>query len=103
MPKFLASEAYDPDTYVDDVREHLVERGLDHLRVRRHSDLLVIESGPKKDSYKHARLRRVTKHLWRLEMAKPRGGWEPTPFRDLLKELLPMLTDTFGWVLSPRE
>lgn len=103
MPKLLASEPYDPDTYVDDVRDHLHEHGLDHLRVRRRSDLLVIESGPNKDSFKHTRLRRVTKHLWRVEMAKPRGGWEPTPFRGPLKELLSMLTATFGWVLSPRE
>ncbi len=103
MPKFLASEDYDRNAYVEIALEHLQDRGLDHLRVRRHADLLVIESGPTKDSYKHARLRRVTKHLWRLEMAKPRGGWEPTPFRDLLKELLPLLTDSFGWVLTPVE
>ncbi len=101
MPKFRASEDYDPDAYVEIALEHFQERGLDHLRVRRRADLLVIESGPAKDPVKHARLRRVTKHLWRLEMAKPRGGWEPTPFRDLLKELLPLLTDNFGWVLTP--
>jgi hypothetical protein len=102
MPKFLASEDYDRDAYVEVVLEHLQQRGLDHLRVRRHADVLVIESGPKKNAYKHARLRRVTKYLWRLEMAKPRGGWEPTPFRGPLNELLPMLTDTFGWVVSER-
>jgi hypothetical protein len=101
MPKFLASEDYDRDAYVDEVREHLHERGLDHLRVRRRADLLVIESGPTRDAYQHARLRRVTKHLWRLEMAKATGGWEPTPFRDMLKELLSLLTDNFCWVLSP--
>lgn len=103
MPKFLASEDYDPNAYVDEVREHLADRGFDHLRVRRYADHVIIESGPKKDAIKHARLRRVTKHLWRVEMAEHTGRWEPTPFRGLLKELLPLLTDELGWTLAPRE
>ena len=103
MPKFLASEDYAPDDYRDTVQEHLVARALTHLRVRRHADLLIIESGPKKNPCKHARLRRVTKHLWRLEMATHTGQWEPTPYRDQLQRLLDLLTDEFGWTLAPLE
>jgi hypothetical protein len=101
MPKFLATEDYDRDAYVEEVREHLLDRGLTHLRVRRHADLVIIESGPKTDAFKHARFRRVAKHLWRLEMGTA-SGWEPTPFRDQLKALLPLLTDAFGWTVADR-
>jgi hypothetical protein len=103
MPKFLATEDYDPTTYVDDVQEHLEARGLSHLRVRRHLDCVIIESGPKKDAIKHARLRRVAKHIWRLEMATAAEDWQPTPYRDQLKNLLPVLTDDLGWVLARRD
>lgn len=103
MPKFLASEDYDPDTYVDDVREHFAAQSIDHLRVRRYSDQLIIESGSKQDAIKHARLRRVTKHLWRLEMANHSGRWEVTLYRDQLKNLLALLTGDLRWTLAPRE
>lgn len=102
MPKFLASEDYDRDAYVDEVQEYLDSQGLDHLRVRRYSDTLIIESGSKKDAIKHVRLRRVAKHIWRLEMAG-RSGWETTPARDQLKNLLALLSGEFGWTLAPRD
>jgi hypothetical protein len=103
MSKFLATEDYEPSAYVDEVQEHLTEHELTHLRVRRHADLVIIESGPKKDAIKHARLRRVARHIWRIEMASPAGDWEPTPYRDQLKNLLALLTGQLGWVLAPRE
>lgn len=103
MPKFLASEDYEPNAYVDQVRRHLRDRGLTHLRVRRHADLLILESGPKNDAIPHARFRRVTKHFWRLEMATHTGSWEPTPWREVLAQQLVRLTDAFGWTLAPRD
>ena len=96
MPKFLAEE-----DHADIVREAFAAQdGLDHLRVRRRGDLVVVESGPKKAPIAHARFRRVTVHLWRLEMATHTGGWQPTPLRDLLERLLPVLIHDFSWTLT---
>jgi hypothetical protein len=101
MPKFLASESYAPNAYRDQVQKHLKSHTLEHLRVRRRSDALIIESGPDSGSIKHARLRRYGQHLWRLDMAQ-RGRWQVTPFRGLLPDLLEMLTGDFLWTLIPR-
>ena len=74
---------------------------LNHLRVRRRGDLLTLESGPAEAPCRHARLRRVTVHLWRLEMPTSSSRWELTPFRDQLKVLLQMLVEQFPWALAP--
>jgi hypothetical protein len=74
---------------------------LSHLRVRRRGDLLTLESGPPEAPRRHARLRRVTVHLWRLEMPTSSSRWELTPFRDQLKVLLQMLVEQFPWTLAP--
>jgi hypothetical protein len=97
MPKFHAEED-DADT----VRETLAGyEGLNHLRVRRRSDLVVIESGPKKDPIPHARFRRVAVHIWVLEMATHNGRWQPSGERGLLEKLVETLITQFGWVLMP--
>ena len=98
MPKFSADS--DDATRVTDV---LRERGFGHLRARQRADLVTIESGPAADPYAHARLRRVSVHLWRLEMATHSGHWEVTPFRAGLDEVLRLLADTFPWTLQPPE
>lgn len=77
-----------------------LDPGLGHLRVRRRGDLLTLESGPSEAPRRHARLRRVTVHLWRLEMPAS-NRWELTPFQDQLKALLQMLTEYFPWTLAP--
>jgi hypothetical protein len=89
---------------VDDLLELLhVERGLRHLRVRRRGGVLTIESGPKDDdAVHHARLRRVTKHLWTLEVATHMGEWQATGLRSPLPELVRNLEQQFPWVLAPR-
>ena len=74
---------------------------LNHLRVRRRGDLLTLESGPAENPRRHARLRRVTVHLWRLEMPASSSRWDLTPFRDQLKTLLEMLVHQFPWTLAP--
>ena len=96
MPKYAAE-----DFHADELEEELVEAGYPHLRVRRHGALLVIESGKKPDVVAHARLRRDTVHLWILEMPTERG-WECTPFRDLMDELLALLLGQLSWSLAPR-
>ena len=74
---------------------------LGHLRVRHRADLVTIESGPADDPIPHARLRRVTVNLWRLEMATHTGRWQPTPVRALLDEVLETLVEVFPWTLAP--
>ena len=85
-----------------DARDFLAEReGLDHLRVRRRADLLVLESGPADDPVPHARLRRVAVHLWTLECATHTGRWEKTGLRGHLEQLLDILVSSFPWVVAP--
>jgi hypothetical protein len=96
MPNFRAEE-----DHADVVREELAAyEGLEHLRVRRRSDLLVIESGPTDDPIPHARFRRVAVHIWVLEMASHMGRWEPSGERGQLEHLLDALVNQYGWVLS---
>ena len=64
MPK-ISAESRDADS----VAAFLHKQGFNHLRARRRADLVTIESGPPADPYPHARLRRVSVHLWRLEMS----------------------------------
>jgi hypothetical protein len=91
----------------EDCHAHSVEAffalypDLGHLRVRRRGDLLILESGPRHAPHRHARLRRVTVHLWRLEMPASPGRWNSTPFRDQLGTLLEMLVEHFPWTLAP--
>lgn len=98
MPKRTLDEYW-----ADDLKDSLAEHGLHHLRVRRRGDLLVIESGPAKSPVAHARFRRETVHLWRLEVASHDGSWEPTPLRDNLDRLLSALVTQFPWALEARD
>lgn len=92
------AESFDADR----VAEFLASRdGLAHLRVRHRADLVTIESGPATDPILHARLRRVTVHLWQLEMPTHTGRWQPTPIRALMDEVLETLVDAFPWTLTP--
>jgi len=50
---------------------------------------------------RHARLRHVTVQYWTVEIATHVGRWEPTPFRGMLDDVLTLLIDDFGWVLTP--
>jgi hypothetical protein len=96
MPKQLATNAD-----VTAVAQFFAAKGATHLRVRRRADLLVLESGPLEDPIPHARLRRDTVHLWRLEFATHRGTWERTEFRGPRQELLDLITDAFPWTIAP--
>lgn len=99
MKKYHAQE-----DHADIVRETLATyEGLEHLRVRRRADLVVIESGSQQDPIAHARFRRVAVHLWRLEMATHTGQWQPTPLRDQLERLTETLVQDFAWTLAQIE
>ena len=89
MPK-LSAEKFDVDGTVN-----FFDRlgGYDHLRARKHGALVVIESGPTSDPVPHARLRRVTKQWWTLEMPTHTGRWQKTPLRGTRLEILQALVD----------
>lgn len=92
------------DYHADEVLERLAEyEGLEHVRVRRRADLLILESGPKTDAIPHTRFRRIGVHRWQLEMPLRGGGWDRTPERAQLIELLDAVIANYGWMLTRRE
>jgi len=94
MPKFP------PDPLAQFALEAKIEdHKLEHLRVRKRGDLLIIESGAKSDPIPHIRLRRVTRQWYTLEIAA-RTGWEHVPIRARASELLEMVIHEFPWVLT---
>jgi hypothetical protein len=86
----------------DELLELLQAQDLAHLRVRRRGGILTIESGPKDDVVQHARLRRLAKHLWTLEVATHMGNWQATGLRSPLPDIAHVLHQQFPWVLVPR-
>jgi hypothetical protein len=96
MPKVLAE-----DSQVDQVRQEFASYdGLEHLRVRRRADLVIVESGPADDLVRHARFRRVAARIWVLEMATHTGQWQPSGVKGPLERLVETLITDFGWTLS---
>lgn len=94
--KFIAE-----DHHADELQEGLASNGFKHLRVRHRGDTLTIESGPKgNEAFPHARLRRETAHLWRLEMPTSTGRWETTPVRDETDNVIAILVSVFPWALA---
>ena len=87
---------------VDWLLDHFANTpALRHLRARRRGRVVTIESGPAGDVVPHARFRRDTVHLWRLEMPARHAKWERTPYRDLLENLMELLETQFPWMLAP--
>lgn len=96
MPKLLANE-----DHVDSASLFLERAGIDHLRVRKYGQLVILESGPTTDPEPRARFRRDTVHLWTLEFATHTGRWEKTGHRDQLRVLLELVTTTYPWTIAP--
>lgn len=89
--------------HAEEVRQHLAQyEGLEHVRARRRSDLLTLESGPKDNVIPHTRLRRVGVHKWQIEMPLRGGGWDATGLRGPLVEALDLVVSEFPWMLAPR-
>jgi hypothetical protein len=96
MPKLLAE-----DPHVDQVTQAFAEyEGLEHLRVRRRADLVVVESGEAEDPVLHARFRRVATRTWALEMATHTGRWQPSGVTGTLERVVEALIQDFGWTLA---
>jgi hypothetical protein len=96
MPKLAADQAHADDTAAQ-LHKHA---GLQHLRVRKHGAAIVIESGPKDDPVRHARVVRDSATLWDLEIADHRGRWEYSGMRATRSDLVDALVQDFGWVLT---
>lgn len=95
MPRYHA-ETWDPQA----VEDRLHERGLTHLRARKHGAAVIVESGPMDNPWKHFRLRRDTVHLWWLDMASRGSRWDKTPFRDQRDKLVDLVIEQFPWTLT---
>ena len=92
------------EDHAEDLEDYLAkQKGLRHLRIRRRADTLTLQSGPTDDPCPHARFRRVSVHLWVLEMPNHTGRWEPTPYRDTLENLAKTLVKSFPWAVAPVE
>ncbi len=98
MPAVPPADQDDADDLLDLLHAN---EDLAHLRVRRRGTVLTIESGPKPDPVRHARLKRVTKHLWTLDVVTHMGTWQPTGLRDLMPEVVRTLLQRFPWTLVP--
>jgi hypothetical protein len=96
MPKFPE----DPFAIVT-LEGAITRHGLDHLRVRKHGDLLVVESGSKSHPVHHIRLRRATRQWYTLEIATHTGQWRPVPIRARSEQILETVLREFPWVLIP--
>lgn len=100
MARPFTVEEHHPDEVLDYLAEY---EGLEHLRARRRADLLTLESGPMADPIPHTRFRRLAVHKWQIEMPLRGGGWDRTPMRGPLRDLLDAVVTEFGWILQPRE
>ena len=91
------------DPFVIFTLESAIEKhGLNHLRVRKHGDLIVFESGPKADPVRHIRLRRATRQWYTLEIASHTGQWQIVPiFRAGARDAFETVVREFPWVLLP--
>ena len=84
------------------LRELFEQHGLDHLRVRKHGDLLIVESGPTDDPVRHLRLRRDTRQWYTLDIATHTGQWQRVPtIRAPAKQAIETVIHDFPWVLMP--
>jgi hypothetical protein len=88
---------------VDGTDAFLREQGLGHLRVRKRGDTLTLLSGPADDPVTHARLRKVSRQWWTLEMPTHMERWERTGLEAPRLEILRALVEQFPWALAPIE
>jgi hypothetical protein len=98
VPKHIADELQ-----ARSLADLLRRKELNHLRVRRHGLLLVVESGPDGDPIPHLRFRRLGAHIWQVEMPTHSDGWEVTPFRGQIEKLLDSMLTEAPWTLAPLE
>jgi len=90
-----------PATDVSAVASFLAAPTCKHLRCRKRANTIVIESGPAEDTFPHLRLRKLSAKSWGIDASNHTGRWERMPFQGPLLEVLPMVAESFPWLLAP--
>lgn len=91
------------DTDVSAVASFLAAPTCKHLRCRKRADTIVIESGPSDDAMPRLRLRKLSPKNWSIDASTHHGRWERMPFQGALLEVLPMVAESFPWLLAPTD
>ena len=90
------------DIWLWGLEDDLRKRGLVHLRVKKHGDSLLVQSGEASDPFNHFKLTALPSQQWRVSMGTRGVAWERTPFQGTLKEVVALVADTFPWMVEPR-
>lgn len=90
------------DIWLWGLEDDLRKRGLTHLRVKKHGDSLLVQSGEPGDAFNHFKLTALPRQQWRISMGTRGTTWERTPFEGSLKEVVALVVDTFPWMVEPR-
>ena len=88
------------DTDVSAVTKFLATPGHRHLRCRKRGNTIAIESGPADDRTPHLRVRKLSPKNWGVDAATHNGRWERMPFQGQLLEVLPLVAESFPWLLG---
>jgi hypothetical protein len=91
------------DTDVSAVASFLTAPTCRHLRCRKRAGTIVIESGPPDDAAPRLRLRKLSPKNWGIDASTHSGRWERMPFQGPLLEVLPMVAESFPWLLAPTD
>ena len=73
--------------------------GLEHIKIKKHGDNLILFSDEGGQPWNHARMSALGRRAWVLSLAM-RGRWEKTPFVGSIGELTEVLLGTFAGYLE---
>lgn len=74
--------------------------GLDHIKVKKHGDSLLLFSGEGDQRWSHARLTALGRSTWGLSLGMSSGRWERTPFVGTMKDVTATLIENFAGYLE---
>ena len=85
------------------VENKLLASGLNHLKVTKRGENIIIYAEDKYGKSNRCRFIYIKANFYNLNMANHLGRWEPTPFQGALDELLEMVIEQFPWTLANYE
>ena len=88
------------DAEISAVTKFLAAPERRHLRCRKRGSTIAIESGSAADRIPHLRVRKLAEELG-VDAATHTGRWERMPFQGQSLEVLPMVAESFPWLLGP--
>jgi hypothetical protein len=74
--------------------------GLEHIKVKKHGDSLILFSVEGGQRWNHARLTSLGRDVWGLSLGMSSGRWERTPFVGTMKEVTATLFENFTGYLE---